>query len=59
MLHIYHQVAQSDDYRPSNVPRAERTFYLFDRLVRLSKVCLRSRKIESSKGLSGWLAALR
>lgn len=50
------QITQPPEYRPSNVLRAERLLYVFDCIVRLSQVHVRSRKVQSSKGLSCWLA---
>jgi hypothetical protein len=52
VLHTHHQITQSTEYHPSNTFRAERQLNVFDRIVGLSKVRVRSRKAQSSKGLS-------
>lgn len=56
VLKAHHQIAQPAEYRRSNVLRAEHLLYVFDRIVGLSTVRVRSRKVQSGKGLSGWLA---
>lgn len=56
VLYAHYQITQPAEYRRSNVLRAEYLLYMFDRIVGLPKVRVRSRKVQSSKGLSGWLA---
>lgn len=50
--HAHHQIAQSTEYCPSNTLRTERLLYIFCRIIGLSKVHVRSREAQPSKGLS-------
>jgi hypothetical protein len=55
VLHMHHQITQSNEYRSSNMLRAERLLDVFDRIVGLPKVRVRSCKVQLSKGLSRWV----
>lgn len=50
MLHTHHQITQPTEYHPSNTLRAERLLDVFDRIVGLSKVRVRSRKVQLEQG---------
>lgn len=56
VLQAHYQITQSTEHHPSNTLRAERLLDVFSRIVGLSKVHVRSRKVQSSKSLSGWAA---
>jgi len=56
VLQAHDQITQSPEYRPSNSLRAERLLDVFDRIIRLPKVSVRSRKVQPSKGLSRGVA---